>query len=136
MSGNFEKFWVKLRVWGTKRVRSSQDALPQTGFKALRPSVSLDKSAVSCWGYAEESKLNSIATIMWYHEQSTDVVDLYILIPGVSLCCKLMITTHYTMSIHFIANFSISALNVPFFCFASVIPKESLQKIYSMVAHK
>lgn len=83
-------FSDNLRVWGTRRIWSSQDALPQTGFKALWPSVSLDKFIVNCWGYAEESELNSIATIFWYHEKSIAVVDLYILIPGVPPWCKLI----------------------------------------------
>lgn len=90
MPGNFEKLSDNLRVWGTRRVWSSQDALPPTGFKALWPSVSLDMFTGNCWGYAEESELSSIATILWYHEKSIDVADLYILIPGVSPCYNLI----------------------------------------------
>lgn len=49
---------------------------------------------------------------------------------------QINIITPYTMSIHLTANFNVSALNVPFSCFTSVIPKESLQKICNIVAHK
>lgn len=57
------------------------------------------------------------------------VRHIYPYLRGVLSSCKLVTTPDYTMSIHFNTNFNTSTLDVPFFCFAPVTPKESLQEI-------
>lgn len=86
-----------------------------------------------CRGKWIEFHCNNNAVVSWKKHRYSRPICSY---PRCVSMLQTNITTPYTMPIYFTANFNVSALNVPFSCFTSVIPKESLQKICNIVAHK